>query len=214
MTTIQLINHPDSGISAQNFATIEAALKLFAPMVTTAWNLPPVTITTDPVAGAWVMHITNQNQQVGAAGYHNVANGIPTAYCSPNASYRVFGNYYPAFSIRGKVLTPERFSPGLVTTIAHEMAEMLCDPTINTVSAVDSNGHQWLVEVCDHVFGSYFPITVFNTACVMPDVTTPNFYKLGSKAPYSLHNAVSAPFTLTPQGYAYYKGANGQLIKV
>jgi hypothetical protein len=211
MTTICLVNQ--STVSAKDFATIVNAIEQFVPLVTKAWNLPAVTITTTPTTGAWMVYITEQNRKVGATGYHTDVNGIPTAYCSPAACYRVFGKYYPAFSLRGKVITPARYSEGLATTVAHEIAEMLCDPAIKNLSAVDSKGRNWLIEVCDHVFGVYFPINAFGTNCVMPDVTTPAFYNLNGVAPYSIRNSVSAPFTMTKSGYGYYS-LNNTLMKI
>ena len=91
---------------------------------------------------------------------------------------------------------------------------MLCDPFIQTVSAVDNQGRKWLVEVCDHVNGNYFILNKNGVDCVLPDVTTPSFYDPKGAAPYDLMNKASAPFTLTDRGYAYYKDDQGNLHQI
>lgn len=206
---ICLVN--EAGLADADLAIITKAVQYFVPLVTSAWKLPTYTVSTSTTAqaGAWNIYLTERNRHVGATGWHGIEGGLPVAYCSPRASYRLFGKYYKPFVIKGKQIYAARYSEGLVTTICHEIAEMLCDQKITTYSAPDSQGRKWLVEVCDHVFGSFLIYTVAGTDCVLPDVTTPAFYDLKGIAPYSLNNAVSAPFTMTVKGYGYYAGAKG-----
>ena len=217
MITICLVNET---ISDSDLKVHASAVSYFAPFVTKAWKLPAVKITTDtkPQVGAWNVFITERNRKPGARGFHTVEGGLPVAYCSPKAAYKPFGAYFAGLIVKGKRVTPERVREGLITVLCHEIAEMLCDPKIDTVSAVDSKGRAWLVEVCDHVFGQYLIYTepVSSTVCVLPDVTTASFYDLKGKAPYSIKASAlpGSPFTLTPQGYGYYKDATGKLIKI
>lgn len=213
MTTLALIN--DEGISSADMQTLATALKTFCDKVTAAWNLPAVSVVTAPTPGAWVIHLTEAKRMQGALGYHNVESGLPVAYVSLKAVVgKLWGRYYPARFFKKIQISPAIYSEGLISVICHEVAEMLCDPAINTVSAKDSQGRQWLVEVCDHCAGSYSTITVNGNVCVLPDVTTPAFYDVNGKAPFTLFNSVKAPFTMTPKGYGYYKSATGALVRL
>ena len=212
--TIRLIN--DASIAPKDFDTITQAVQHFVPLVATAWNIPDVIVVNGgtPATGDWLIYATEKNRVTGAAGYHKTQAGVPIAYCSPRAAGRLFGTYVKALIIKGKQLHPGLYTPGLVTVLCHEIAEMLCDPQVATISPVDSKGRHWLVEVCDHCFGSYSNIVVNATNCVLPDVTTPSFYNPTGTTPFSILGACPAPFTMTPKGYAYYKDDKGMLVKI
>ena len=214
MTTIRLIN--DNNISDSDFQTLTKGVAQYVPLVTKAWGIRDVTVVGGgtPVAGDWLIYLTEKNRHLGAAGYHTVLNGVPVAYCSPNNSYYMFGRYSKALIVKGKTIHGAVYRSGLLGTICHEVAEMLCDPYIKTVSAIDSQGRKWLVEVGDHVFGSYKLEIIDGQNCVLPDCTTPAFYDLNGKAPFSIFGAATAPFTMTPNGYAYSVDATGKFTKI
>ena len=207
---IQLINQ--AGIADADFQTITQAVSYFTPLVTKAWNLVDASVVTD--AGDWVVYVTEAKRHTGAAGYHKVEGGKVVAYCSPRASGRLFGTYIKPLIIKGKQIHPGLSTPGLVSVICHEIAEMLCDPQIDNYSKPDSQGRAWLIEVGDHCFGNYFNKVFNNQTCIFPDITTPAFYDLKGKAPFTIGNTLSAPFTMSAKGYAYYKDATGKLVKV
>ncbi|CAB4122250.1 hypothetical protein UFOVP27_125 [uncultured Caudovirales phage] len=195
--------------------TMVKVVQGFCNKVTTAWKQPAVTVTTIPTPGAWLIHLTEIKRSIGALGYHTIEGGIPTAYVSLKAvNGKLWGKYYKPLVIKGKTIRSATYSAGIVSVICHEVAEMLCDPAIATLSSKDSKGRQWLVEVCDHCYGSYDLVTVDGNVCIIPDVTTPAFYDLKAKGPYTLYNAIAAPFTMTAKGYGYYKDASGKLIKL
>jgi hypothetical protein len=211
MITIRLIN--DCGIDTASFDVVTKAVQYFVPLVAKAWNIPDVTVVNGgtPVDGDWLVYATEKNRVLGALGYHKTKAGVPVAYCSLKAvSNKLFGLYHRPLVVKGKTIRAATYTSGLVTVLCHEIAEMLCDPQIATLSSIDAQGRNWLVEVCDHVYGSNF---MFGN-CVLPDVTTPAFYSLTGKAPFSLQNATSAPFTMTPKGYGYWKDAKGVLTKI
>jgi hypothetical protein len=221
MTTLCLTNDT---LSVDDFATLVEAVKYYVPLISSAWKLPAVTITTTPTKGAWVVNLTEKNRRTGAGGYHNVTDGTPTAWCSPAASGRLWGHYGAplisrAITVKGKVIKAAKeihgasYTPGLVTVVLHEIAEMLADSVITTYSLPDAQGRQWLVEPCDHCFGTYQVHSIGAVVCVFPNVTTPAFYDLKAKAPYDLLGVVTAPFTMTPKGYAFYKTPTG-LVKI
>ena len=209
---VQLINQ--AGIADNDFHTLVTAVDYFGSLVTKAWGVPALNVTTDK--GDWIIYVTDSNRQLGAAGYHTVVAGKPVAYVSPKSSgAKMFGGYTPSKYLKSiKRTLPERYVSGLVTVICHELAEMICDPLIATYSSKDSLGRNWLIEVGDHAFGGYFNKTFFNQVCVFPDITTPSFYDLKGKAPFSIANLLTAPFKMSPKGYAYYKDANGKLVKI
>jgi hypothetical protein len=190
-------------------------LQGFCDQVTKAWKQPSVKVTTTPTPGAWLIHLTEKKRQTGALGYHTGEGGIPTAYISFNAVVKkIWGLYYKPFVIKGKVIRQATYSQGIISVIAHEVAEMLCDPAISTLSAKDAQGRNWLVEVCDHCSGVFSLVTVNGKTAILPDVTTPAFYDVKAQGPYTLCNSVTAPFTMTPKGYGYYKTETGQLVKL
>ena len=186
---------------------------------------PGTLITLTPTEGADVIHITEANRHIGASGYHIVVNGAPTAFCSLRAAGRLEGHYSPALwkrgiKLLGKVVTQpklihgEEFTPGLITVVCHELAEMFADGNIATYTAEDSQGRQWLKEPCDWVFGTYMVHTINGKVVVFPNVALDSFSTLGAPAPYDLCGIVKAPFEMTPKGYAYYRGINGVNLKV
>lgn len=208
---IQLVN--DANIAANDFHTLTVASEYFANIVAKAWGQSSVTVSPD--AGDMVIYVTDLKRQLGAAGYHTVENGKPVGYVSPKStSGKIFGQYTPSKYLKSiKRTLPERYVSGLITVICHELAEMLCDPYIKTVSAEDANGRTWLVEVGDHAFGGFFNKTFFGQVCVFPDITTPAFYDLKGKAPYSIANLLTGPFKKSAKGYAFYKDQFGRLVK-
>jgi hypothetical protein len=213
MTNIALIN--DEGISTADMTTLVTALQAFCDQVTKAWNQPSVKVSTEATPGSWVVHLTEAKRSLGALGYHTVEAGLPVAYVSLKAvNGKLWGKYYKPMVIKGKLIRDAVYSAGLISVICHEVAEMLCDPAIQTVSAKDAQGRQWLVEVCDHCYGSYTTQVINGNLCILPDVTTPAFYDLNGKAPFTIFNAIKAPFTMTPKGYGYYKSATGALVKL
>ena len=214
MTTIRLIN--DNELSPADFLNVTAAVSHFVPLVTKAWGLAPVSVVGGgtPAPTDWVVNITETNRLVGARGYHKDVNGVPTAYVSLRAAGRVYGTYIKPLFYKGGLVHPAIYSEGVVTVICHEIAEMLCDPIVENFSKPDAQGRNWLIEVCDHVFGSYSFYSVDGRTCVLPDVTTPNFYELGSHAPYSLFGGATAPFTMSKNGYGYFRNPSGVLEKI
>ena len=191
------------------------------------WNITAVATTDATVPADMVANITNLSRRVGAYGYHNVVNKVPTAWISPaSMNNRVFGYYAPASYSKaitsfGKVIkpsvlrTPARYSEGVVTVLVHEILEMLADANINTLSAPDSTGKTWLVEVCDHASGYYGTETVAGNVCVIPDATLPNYYSVGSAAPFDLFGLLKTPFDKSaPKFYAFYKDALGKFVAV
>ena len=207
---IQIID--ETGINAADTAALIDGLRYFTPLVTQAWGLEAVTVGTDP--GDVTVYITERNRHLGAAGYHTVENGKVVAYISKNATPTLWGRYHKALVFKGRQIHGAVWESGLISVICHEIAELLVDPVIKNYSALDIKGRSWLIEVCDHVFGSYSMSTFGNNQCVFPDVTTPNFYKTNSVAPYSIFHGATAPFTMTPKGYGYYRDSTGKLTKI
>ena len=146
-----------------------------------------------------LVHITQDKRHTGASGYHILLNGEPVAYCLANEAGLVYGHYSPKTSTHG-----ELFTPSVVATVCHEIAEMLADGNVATYTSPDSHGNQWLLEPCDWVFGEYWTATVNGHLCVFPNVALDSYHDLKGKAPYDLMGLVKAPFERTPKGYAYY----------
>ena len=211
MTTILLTTDIEDPADLLN---IEAAVKYFLSQIN-----PAVAVTTTPTHGAEIVHITDLNRHAGASGYHVSVNGVPTAYCSPEAAYRLWGYYnsgiIPGITRNGKVIYPTRqvheplYTPGLITVICHEIAEMLADGNVKTLTAPDSKGRQWLLEPCDWVFGKFLVHTINGNVCIFPDVALDSYSKVNGLPPYDLLGVIKKPFELNPPAYAYYETPAG-----
>ena len=192
------------------------------------WNLT-ATATSDPkVKADMVIKVTDTNRHTGAYGYHTVENKIPTAYISPSALlHNVYGTFTPAhwsvaiwnlartkITRAAKQTAPARYREGIVTVIIHEALEMLADKNLDAY-ATAPDGKNWLVEVCDHASGFYGTETVNGKVCVIPDATLPNYYSVGSSAPFTTFGNLKTPFDKSaPKFYAFYKDATGKFVAV
>jgi len=214
--TINLVNESKVINNADAF-TIAHALTLFSNQVCAAWQLPnnPIAYSNMRTNG-WNICIVdkfpNPAMEGIALGYHEILNGQPIGYikAQPYGSSRSpLGRYIKLISFAGKTIMPAKYLPGLVTVMAHELAEMLIDPTIDKYKP-DSQQRNWLMEVCDHTVGLYIiPVLTYNVNPVFPDFTWPSFYNVIGKAPYSQLNVPPAPFYLVKGAYGYYKDATG-----
>jgi len=219
---ISLVNEskrPISLLDATNFANI---LTQYSALVCQRYGLPINTVAIAPARVAGQQNVVivdqfpNSAMQKVALGYHEMLNGSAIAYIRADAygSRSIFGTYSPALKLKNIIIHGERFTPGVISVAAHELAEMLVDPQINRLSAPDNQGRTWLMEPCDHTVGS-FHLTANGANGVLPDFTTPSFYddKHGSK-PYSYLNVPPAPFTLVSGAYGYWKDSMGTLHKL
>ena len=117
MAVIRLMNQ--ANIPSAQFDILSKAVQHYVPLVVAAWKLNACTVEANGSinAGDWVVYITEANRKNNAAGYHTEVNGVPVAYCSPKASYRTFGAFSKAFYVLKKLIHPDMYAPGLVTTI-------------------------------------------------------------------------------------------------
>ena len=216
---IVVVNESKSVTTPQALA-ITKGLQYFSQQVTTAWNLPPNLPTyaaaRDPKS--WnvciVDEFPNTSMTSLAYGYHELVNGVPIAYIRANCygKRNPLGTYIKPLIVRGKQITKPIMTPGLFSVICHELAEMLIDPQINK-TAKDQLGRNWLMEICDHTVGQFI-INLDNGVAVAPDFTTPSFYDVNGKAPFSYLNVPTKPFTMPPGGYGYYLNASGTPVKL
>lgn len=212
MITLCLVN--EAKLTDDEMVTTKLALEDFICSLLD-WKFEDVTISLKPpLATDWVVYITSRNRHSGALGYHTVEHGVPVSYCLPNTAYNRFGTYRKPFIVRGKLIRAELMRQGMLGVICHEVAEMLGDPLTKTLSAPDSQGRQWLREIVDPVHGINYMKVINGKNCIFPDVVLPSFYDVNGKAPYSIKNSLTAPFSLISKGYGYYKDAVGKLVKV
>ena len=219
----------EMGISYRDAKSLQKALNFFIALVCSAWGkaVPSLSWATNttgadivPKNGDWLVYITERNRgKPGVKGHHGKAmNGVIVAYCSLKAvGGNLFGRYHRPLMKLGKTFGVASFmGEGLVTTLAHEIAEMLCDSNLDQYSDKDKNGLRWLVEVCDPIEGCYLKFTDAerDLDCVLPDIVTPAFYKLDGVAPFALAHSVTAPFTQSAKGEAYGLDPMGKLVKV
>jgi len=181
------------------------------------WGISAL-VTTDPTVKAdMVEHITQLHVKSGALGYHDVENGEPTAYDDPAVIHNgIYGYYKPAVYntkvVGGKIIhldtirTPARYGEGVITVFVHEILEMLADGHIDQLSAPDSLGLNWMVEVCDHVSGYYGIELINGHNAVVPDATFRDYYNLKGSNPRDLYgHSLSAFDTTSPSFYGFTK---------
>jgi len=92
---------------------------------------------------------------------------------------------------------------------AHEVMEMLADPTCNRVSKPGPNGFVWLEEVCDPVEQQNDTKYPTLSAFVFP-----SWFVVGSAGPWDSAGFLEGPFMVAPGGYAQYQDAGGNWIEV
>ena len=213
-TVVNLVN--ESKLLADKDAqALGVALKTFVSQVCHAWNINDVVVTQSParVPSAWNVCIVDKfpNPAMGAIalGYHETLNGVPISYIRAG-TYRTapLGRFRKGLTVKGKIIRQDRYQEGTAAIVFHEVVEMLVDPLIGFYKTSPS-GKSWVVEPADHVKGNYYRIDGGGVDVIAPDWTEPSFYDVNGKAPYSFMNIPTAPFTMTPQGYGYYKDATG-----
>jgi len=218
--TITLVNESTT-VTHTDALDIAVALNAFAARVCATWGLParPVVLGKSRVDD-WNLCIVdkfpNPAMAKTALGYHEVLNGYPIGYilAQPYGAQRpALGRYVKPITFLGKQLTKPSYLPGLITVMAHELAEMLIDPEIN-MTKTDSKGRNWLMEVCDHTVGLTVGPMPINSTAILPDFTLPSFYDVNGKQPYSFLGVPPMPFYLVPGAYGYYKDTNGALHKL
>ena len=212
---------------ASQLANIEKAVETFLTILS-----PTTKVDTAYNPGDVVINVTSLDRHAGAAGYHLLLNGVPTAFINPNQVGGVWGFYRPAIYgkdiyatvlgkriviRKGKLRTAEKFLPGVITIIAHEIAEALADVDLETYSAPNLLGQSWLVEPCDWVEGTFFTRVIDGQTVVFPNVALlPAFTDIANKTgPYDLMGLVKAPFQCVGSGkMAWGKDpVTGQLVR-
>ncbi|WP_230330094.1 hypothetical protein [Nocardia aurantiaca] len=139
-----------------------------------------------PPAGAWWLVVSDDSDQAGALGYHDLTDeGLPM----------------------GKVFARSDINAGLQwsVTVSHELLEMLGDPDINLAAYVftsASAGRIYAYEVADPCEADQYAYQI--DGVLVSDFVFPswfeNFRKAGSTQ-FDYGNHITAPFQLLPGGY-------------
>lgn len=221
MTTLALIN--EAGFTPNELLTIKEAVEEFGNKDLAPWGFGTVTCTIgNPQKDDILTYITTRNRKHRASAYHTTENGKPVIYCLPGQAFNRDGFFVaakPATWI-GKYLSPARkemIQAGMLTNLLHEVGEVLSDPLLQSDSAPDALGHNYLREIADPVMGINYVKMVNGINCVFPAVVLPDWYLLGSMPPYDTAGYCTAPFQKSPKGYAYWVKVVGkirQFIKV
>jgi len=200
-----------TAVSADDFTKIVGAMSKYVPLVTKAWALADVAVTSGAAdVTASNIYIVDKfpHPQPGALGFHDFVNGAPVAYINGKHHCGALGIFYKGLVIKGKRITSDRYRAGVASVVAHEVAELLLDPDVKA-RRTDALGRKWYLEIADHTAGNFLIDGI-----VMPDFTFPAFYDLKGIAPFSHLNKPTAPFTLVkPGGYGYYD-LNGHAVKI
>lgn len=216
MTNFCLINEADW--SATELATTAAAMLEYGNVDLAPWKFGTVTCTVGNLqAGDVPVYITTRARKRGASAYHDKdANGHPFIYVLPGQAFNRMGFYVAPQPSRkiGLFTRPARkemIQPGPLTSLIHEVAEVLGDPLVNTEAAPDALGHNLLREITDPVFGINYMKMIAGKPCIFPDSVLPNWYVLGSSGPWDISFWCRSAFQKTPKGYAYYVKVVGNI---
>ena len=134
--------------------------------------------TIDTKPGGWPIYLIDNTDVANALGYHDVdGNGVPFA--------KVF------------VRTSEQNGVSWQSVASHEVLETLGDSNANT-TVVGPNGCNWYRETGDPVEDLSYQIN----GVELSDFVTPSWFTSNGQAPFDFLRKLSAPFTVTPGGYA------------
>ena len=200
----------ESHFTANELLTAKEAVEEFGNKDLTKWEFGTVTCSIgNPQKGDIRTYITTRNRKRGASAYHDKDAGGPFIYCLPGDAFNRDGFFAPAKAAHwiGKFLSPARkqiIQPGMLTSLLHEVGEVLSDPLLQSDSAPDGLGHNYLREIADPVFGINYVKVINKINCVFPAVVLPNWYLLGSIGPWDTAGFCTAPFQKSPRGYAYW----------
>lgn len=163
----------------------EAGNQDFAPV----WSTPQIdlVLTDTPPAGAWTIALSDYSDTLGAAGYHEVQNGVPVA----------------------KVFTQSGVNWQLVFT--HELFEMLADPHIDRATYVNEGSVFYALEVSDPVENqrySYTRPSATGQPVVISDFVTENWFSGQGGAKLDFTGYVKHAHRILSGGYIY-KFQNG-----
>ncbi|MFJ9365684.1 hypothetical protein ACIRRA_14875 [Nocardia sp. NPDC101769] len=166
----------------------------WAPVWGSDADLSFVATDAQPPAGAWWLVMSDDSDQAGALGYHDLTNeGLPM----------------------GKVFARSDINAGLQwsVTASHELLEMLGDPDINLAAYVFSSataGRIYAYEVADACEADQHGYAI--DGIQVSDFVFPawfeNFRTAGSTQ-FDYGNHITAPFQLLPGGYIGVFDING-----
>jgi hypothetical protein len=100
--------------------------------------------------------------------------------------------------------------------LSHEILEMAADPHLNTLKIGpdprdDARTAGYLMEVCDPVNGSTYPLD----GSFVADFVMPNFYEVGTTRKTVFHGATIKPFTHAAGGYIeFYDPKSGSKLRL
>jgi hypothetical protein len=145
--------------------------------VSNAWGLKPVALSlSDTDCWGWRLYVLDEPAPEGILGYHKTRWGTPISYV-----------YAGDCAAAGAVLS---------TVIAHELAEMLGDPSADIYVDMP-NGKRVARELCDPVQADFF--TVGET--LVCNFVNPSYFDPQGQAPYDYLNQIKVPFAMTGGGY-------------
>ncbi len=189
MRTVQIVNR-STVATDQQLAPIVAALQKqvtcdFAPIWDVDARLVLIGKTQKPDLNTWQLLILDDADQAGALGYHDMTvDGMPI----------------------GKVFARTDLTTGssLSVTISHELLEMLADPFIDRVVAVDlghTRGALYSLEVCDACEADGLGYLI--DGIQVSDFITPYFFHANPPKGHKLDfcNHITRPFQILKDGY-------------
>jgi hypothetical protein len=228
MTNIQLINQSKK-INATQMKVMVAGLQKYGNLVTKAWGLEPVKVSTTATPGAWEFYFVDTPPKgfpANALGYHDYVDNKIISYISTVLTMPVIDPLLPKVSPWGFIFdmgdgTETLMPMSFMEVVTHELADALLDANVNRYALNEVDGLMWFIETGDHA-GAYrfaldVPTLLINgrktTRMICQDFTLPSFYTNQAPAPYSYTGKVSNRFTIDPGCYGYFvQGGAGHTV--
>lgn len=182
MTDIVIVNQSTALSDGQIQAVLPAITKWANTLVCPAYGLDPVTLSFAPANSTptWFISVLDHADISGVLGYHTDGEG----------------------RVSGKLFAADCIADGVSWTVdlAHELGEMLVDPTANTIISLPGDV-QTVKEICDPVEGDDCGIDVDGVLC--SDFVLPSYWDSWNTAgPWDWKGYLTGPApTLVRGGY-------------
>lgn len=151
-----------------------------------------------------IIYLLNNADQAGALGYHTETWGG-----------QVFGKVF-AQTIMNYGLKPIYDGNNITVSsvLSHEVLELMFNPYVDLWAdgpVIDTDKNEYAYEVCDPVEADIYSITVSKSPVAVSNFVYPEWFDIASPSgtKFDYLNKLTAPYTMTENGYMVVRGNSG-----